>query len=1152
MIVTFYSYKGGVGRSMALVNVGEILADRGFRVIVCDWDLEAPGLENYLVDISAEAAPRTDEARGGYGAASDAEAARKAAFRARTEEFKRAPGIMDLLDEYKRELKREGSTPPGELPPTHQRLGLLVLRRPSSYAVPVASRRPISGSLRVLTAGQRGGAANDRYTQLVRSFDWSDFYDSWGGAAYFEFFRQDLVAGADVVLIDSRTGVTEQGGVCTHHLADLVVLLSAPNDLNVDGTRWMAEKLKRSELVSLRGGRPLEVLPVAARVEIAAETELLSRFRGRFAGEFAKYLPRVLKNRVDVLARTQIPYVSFYSFEERVVAREYPSGSAELFAAYSAVAEAVIDCGVSLGLMRRPDATGRAVRPLERAVRDFVPLSGPVFVSYSRRDSDSARAFAAGLRAAGVEVWMDELSLQGSQPWASAADDVLRNSVAMLILVGATGLDRAAQAEAAYAVKLAVTRSDFRVVPILLPGASIEALPADLARFNAIDVETDDLAHADFFRSVASRLSSPLPERRDQVGAAPLPGLRPFGEELAPAFFGRDSDVTSVTTRLGPGTAANLHWAHVEGLPGVGKSSFVHAGLIPAIRRGAIAGTPREWRVVSLRVGSDPLLALASALKTDAPRTADAWTGEQLRVYPEALADYVGREVSNDRGFLLVVDHLEELFVTRGSPESVQQFDALLAACLRRSADPFYLITTLRSDLAGRLTELPQLAEALKTRGLRYELPPLSENDLRAVLLGSARLAGVTWETGLPERIIADSGRSPVGLPLVAVLLPKLWERRSGSVLTHEAYVSLGGILETLARTADLTIEALSPDDRERSRKLLLAVVTPSGARQSVSQLDAVAAAGGGAEAERVIDILLGARLLLRNEDGSVTLAHDALVSHWPKLAQWLVEERETLRRRQEVDVAARAWIAAGRPPEGLPTRDQLKYYERAGATSADARQYLAAAHVREQSLRRRERSLQRWVLASIGVSLLVLGGVGIGVSALATSRARAEELLRVRTEVTLQRLLADSLIRGQRLEAEAAARRTDSLAIVLQASERQQLAAALRADSAVAQARRVRLEADAAATRAARLAAARATDSLLDVVRTSQQSGVAASRRADSLLRVVERARADRELAVRRSDSLERELAALRERGTRTQQIPPEATSRPRATRRP
>src|SRR5262249_4718814 len=142
--------------------------------------------------------------------------------------------------------------PPQELLKDFRHVGKLWLRRPSSCATHIAARsRPSGGSIRLLGAGRREGEWNQRYTQSVRDFDWADFYSQWAGAAYLDFFRDELSAEADIVLVDSRTSVTEHGGVCTHHLADLVILMSAANDLNLDGTLWMANVLVDERLLKM-------------------------------------------------------------------------------------------------------------------------------------------------------------------------------------------------------------------------------------------------------------------------------------------------------------------------------------------------------------------------------------------------------------------------------------------------------------------------------------------------------------------------------------------------------------------------------------------------------------------------------------------------------------------------------------------------------------------------------------------------------------------------------------------------------------------------------------------------------------------------------------------------------------------------------------
>src|SRR5262249_11339553 len=146
----------------------EILAQRGYNVVLCDWDLEAPGLERYLLPTDSNQGNPKDE----------------------LERLEGTLGLIDLLYEYKKQV----TLPPDREPPSadHARLGNLWVRRPSSYAVRVTEFQQRSGSLRLLTSGRHDAANRSEYAKLVTRFDWEDFYARWAGGSYIEFLRQDL------------------------------------------------------------------------------------------------------------------------------------------------------------------------------------------------------------------------------------------------------------------------------------------------------------------------------------------------------------------------------------------------------------------------------------------------------------------------------------------------------------------------------------------------------------------------------------------------------------------------------------------------------------------------------------------------------------------------------------------------------------------------------------------------------------------------------------------------------------------------------------------------------------------------------------------------------------------------------------------------
>lgn len=311
MIYTFYSFKGGVGRSMALANVAELLYRYGLKVLMVDLDLEAPGLERYF-DVPEAAYNPTDVLD------------------------KR--GLIDMLISYKKlySLPRlnlsESST---FADASSQKQFSFPVEPLTNFIVPIYESGNHGGTLHIIPAGYRAGDEFTRYSERVRSFDWDNFYSEWKGEEFFEWFRCEAESFADVVLIDSRTGVTEMGGVCTYQLADVVVMFAGPNQQNLDGTLMMAESLVNPDLIQEgRKGRPLSLLFVPSRVE-SAEKLLLDEFEAKFSKTLGSFIKPELKFERSVFIDLKIPYVPYYAYMEAVAVRDFQQASAsDLVAAY--------------------------------------------------------------------------------------------------------------------------------------------------------------------------------------------------------------------------------------------------------------------------------------------------------------------------------------------------------------------------------------------------------------------------------------------------------------------------------------------------------------------------------------------------------------------------------------------------------------------------------------------------------------------------------------------------------------------------------------------------------------------------------------------------------------------------------------------------
>jgi len=277
-IVTFYSYKGGVGRSMALANVAWLLSTKyGKKVLIVDWDLEAPGLHRF--------------------------------FGIESKDTK--PGLINLFEEYKQLLKKKE----GPLPEKVVDLKKCLVNVPLSASAN-------GGSLNLICAGKQ----DDDYVRLVNAFDWNEFYETWHGYGFFEYLKTELKNNAEIVLLDSRTGVTDIGGICTLQLPDLVILLFALNEQNISGTEFIAERiLNRASDVSKDGTVPA-LLMRPARVEKYLEQDKKNEWEDKAAKRLVKYLPSEVKDQplaaLNYIKQNSIPYVGAYGFGELPLASE--------------------------------------------------------------------------------------------------------------------------------------------------------------------------------------------------------------------------------------------------------------------------------------------------------------------------------------------------------------------------------------------------------------------------------------------------------------------------------------------------------------------------------------------------------------------------------------------------------------------------------------------------------------------------------------------------------------------------------------------------------------------------------------------------------------------------------------------------------------
>jgi hypothetical protein len=307
-----------------LANVAALLSKWRRKVLIVDWDLEAPGIESYFESYAHISNIRKERA-----------------------------GVIDLVH----------SVTSGDE----------IDWRDCLISVPLSTCTTFESAeeLKIISAGRDDG----QYVSRVQNTDWAEMFRSRDLGIHLEMFRNEWKDEFDFILIDSRTGITDIGGVCTIHLPDVLVVWFTTNETSVRGVRHVAEqaRLQQNDLPFDRN--PLFVLPVPSRDESRSEVQRATYWQERFAQRFGDYygewLPKGVKP-ADVIERLRIPYIPYWSFEEKLpVVEEDPSGISQ---AYDALARLVF---FNLNWQRIDSNPEQSIEYLRRAADSDMDRFGP-------------------------------------------------------------------------------------------------------------------------------------------------------------------------------------------------------------------------------------------------------------------------------------------------------------------------------------------------------------------------------------------------------------------------------------------------------------------------------------------------------------------------------------------------------------------------------------------------------------------------------------------------------------------------------------------------------------------------------------------------------------------------------------------------------
>jgi WD40 repeat protein/class 3 adenylate cyclase len=511
-----------------------------------------------------------------------------------------------------------------------------------------------------------------------------------------------------------------------------------------------------------------------------------------------------------------------------------------------------------------------------------------------------------------------------------------------------------------------------------------------------------------FRRALGSSAVTLTPTVPAGMALNPYKGLRAFEEADAADFFGREELVEQLVDRL-----AETRFLAVVGPSGSGKSSVVRAGLIPAIRRGAIPASER-WPIAAMFPGSRPLDGLEAALLRSTPDPPGSVI-EQLIHDEHGLHRAVLRLLPEDGSELvLFIDQFEEVFTLVEDEDTRTHFLGSLEAAASDARSRLRVVVTLRADFYDRPLLYRGFAKLFHSRV--EAVIPLSADELERAISGPARRVDVSLEPGLVAAMLADVAEEPGALPLMEYALTELFERRDGRVLTLDAYREIGGVSGALGRRAEELIGELDDQGKEAARQLFLRLVAlGEGAEDTRRRVLRSEIASLGLEEQAlamVIDTFGASRQLSFDRDDrsgapTIELAHEALLTAWPRLHRWIDTARDDLRTERRLAVAARDWVEAGRDPSFLLSGSRLEQAQswESGsglAVTPEEREYLeasraerqrrtadeAARKAHEEALERRSFRRLRALVAVLAVAALV--AVGLTLFAMRQSR-RAE-----------------------------------------------------------------------------------------------------------------------------------------------------------------
>ncbi|MGW0734398.1 nSTAND1 domain-containing NTPase [Streptomyces sp. NPDC002851] len=503
-----------------------------------------------------------------------------------------------------------------------------------------------------------------------------------------------------------------------------------------------------------------------------------------------------------------------------------------------------------------------------------------------------------------------------------------------------------------------------------------------------------------------------LAEATTGPSVCPYRGLASYRREDAQWFFGRERSTEALVGQL-RAVRETGGLVMLVGASGAGKSSLLNAGLVPTLRNGGLgdegggegdeSAAGAAGPVLQFVPGGDPLAELTRQIPelAHALSVAEKSAGREpgtprfAHAVREAIRAWAaGREASSAARPVVIVDQFEEMFTLCSDEETRRTFIQLLhAACSPADGGeraPALVVLGIRADFYEECLRYPELADALQHRHM--VLGPLTTAELRKAVTGPAKAVGLELESGLAELIVREvSTDGPRGahdagvLPLLSHALLATWQRRKTGRLTLAGYRAAGGIQGAVAATAERAWSGLDPAARTAARLLLLRLVrlgedTQATRRRGTRRQLAEESTDPG-KMEQSLEALVRARLVTLDSE-TVEITHEALLHAWPRLRDWIDEDRNDHLLRQRLEEDGRAWEDSGRDPSLLYRGSRLEQAHAWAKSAGNSLLTRGAVEFLAASARLRRRTV--WLSRGAVAALVVLSMVAVAAAVVA------------------------------------------------------------------------------------------------------------------------------------------------------------------------